>query len=513
MDGSQSTGDLFAESTALTVVGQSTGGEAFSPDYTKRIETLCAHRDKALELYAQAYDINQLAHAEKLKAAPFNVYSQGLKDIAGDAGRYPQGDRDKKQKEREEQAAKYRADYLADVRKQVDSAVWRQIITETPLEKLMDTKARNDFHDQIEKNPPEVTVDNCLATMRGLVLDADQIFRRGLVEAFRNLDWRYKSNDAFRIKSRFVMPNARSSEDRYEFDKARRGLSWSFSSYSDARSRLIDIERCLRILDGHSQWTEGEVINAIDYASKRNEYVAETDYFKCRSFKNGSLHVYFLRRDLVTKANKIIAEHFGANVLADNRHQGDPLKANGKRQKHAPDLGDFQSPPEVARRVIALADIRKDHRVLEPSAGLGNLASLAAAITEEVTCVEIDADRAAALIYADKYEVVRHADFLSQEEGRGWSHDFDRVVMNPPFAKGAAIRHVMKAFDCLKVGGRLVAVMPWAIMWRTDELHTAFRAFMEKHKAEVHRLPDNSFKDAGTSVATVIVVINRNSRW
>jgi predicted RNA methylase len=499
--------DLFGTSTALSVVGGEQADMPFSPDFSKRVETLCKHRDKALALYMEAYDLMQLARAEKSKAAPFNVYSQGLKDVAGKMGRHPQGERDRDEKKRAEEAAKYRADYLAETRKQVDSAVWRQIITETPLEKLMDTQARNDFHNQIETDPPEVTVDNCLATMTQLVLDADKIFVRGLVEAFRNLDYRYKSNDAFRIKSRFVMPNARDSDTKYF--KENRGLSWNYRS--EARSRLSDIERCLHILDGHSQWDSGEVIHAIDMASKRREFVAETDYFKCRSFKNGSLHVYFLRRDLITKANKLIAQHFGANVLADNRHASDPLRANGKRQKHAPDLGDFQSPAAVAQRVIALAQINKDHRVLEPSAGLGNIASLAAAITEEVTCVEIDANRAAALIYADKYEIVRHEDFLEMETN--WRFDFDRVVMNPPFAKGAAIRHVVKAFDCLKQGGRLVAVMPAAIKWRKDQLHESFRAMIAKHGGTIEDLPDGSFKEAGTMVPTVIVTINRTSRW
>ena len=36
----------------------------------------------------------------------------------------------------------------------------------------------------------------------------------------------------------------------------------------------------------------------------------------------------------------------------------------------------------------------------------------------------------------------------------------DRVVLNPPFSDGRAELHLRTAYDVLKPGGRLVAVMP-----------------------------------------------------
>ena len=75
------------------------------------------------------------------------------------------------------------------------------------------------------------------------------------------------------------------------------------------------------------------------------------------------------------------------------------------------ELGQFDTPSTVVTRLLELARIQPGMLVLEPSAGLGNIATMASRWSEFVTCVEIDASRVAAL-KAARMPVVIHADFL-----------------------------------------------------------------------------------------------------
>ena len=90
--------------------------------------------------------------------------------------------------------------------------------------------------------------------------------------------------------------------------------------------------------------------------------------------------------------------------------------------------------------------------------------------------------------------------------------NFDRVVMNPPFAKQADIAHVRHALGFVKPGGRLVSVMSAAVTWKTDRRTQSFHAMLESgfgfkgyHFEDV---PEGAFKESGTAVRTVILVVD-----
>lgn len=131
----------------------------------------------------------------------------------------------------------------------------------------------------------------------------------------------------------------------------------------------------------------------------------------------------------------------------------DELMASGS----IPDFKSHQfypTPDKLAQRVVNLADIEIHHRVLEPSAGTGNLARKLPA--EFVTCVEISPLHCEVLraLNLDAVE----ADFLQWADTT--RERFDRIVMNPPFSEGRAITHLTEAARLLVPGGRLVAVLP-----------------------------------------------------
>lgn len=176
----------------------------------------------------------------------------------------------------------------------------------------------------------------------------------------------------------------------------------------------------------------------------------------------------------------------------------DPILLTGEVVDRAKEFGEFFTPAAVAERVIEKAHIAAGSRVLEPSAGQGDLALRAQAAGAYVDCVEIqgrNADHLRALGFGS----VEECDFLQLAAVR----HYHRVVMNPPFAARADVRHVFHALNFLKPGGRLVAIMSAGVTFREDHLYRSFRAQIES----LESLPAGSFKDAGTNINAVIVTV------
>jgi phospholipid N-methyltransferase len=123
----------------------------------------------------------------------------------------------------------------------------------------------------------------------------------------------------------------------------------------------------------------------------------------------------------------------------------------GVKVVSAPNL--FPTPPEVARRVVELADIQPGQRVLEPSAGTGSLIDALPDIP--TVAVEINGQLAEALQRRFTGAEVHRGDCLTMNGELG---TFDRIVMNPPFDHGSDLEHIRHAYAKLKPGGRLVAI-------------------------------------------------------
>jgi protein-L-isoaspartate O-methyltransferase len=170
----------------------------------------------------------------------------------------------------------------------------------------------------------------------------------------------------------------------------------------------------------------------------------------------------------------------------------------------APQL--FPTPPDLAARMVDLAQVPIGAHVLEPSAGTGNLiAALPGRLPFDggaqtwckVTAVEINLELANALATRCKGTVVKPGDFLDKtlfELGR-----FERILMNPPFADGADIKHIRHALTFLQPGGRLVALC--ANGPRQQE-------HIRPIAGEWIELEPGTFKEQGTAVNVALLVID-----
>jgi len=161
----------------------------------------------------------------------------------------------------------------------------------------------------------------------------------------------------------------------------------------------------------------------------------------------------------------------------------------------------FETPKELAMRIIETADIGETMTVLEPSAGLGAIVKFIPATVSKILCCELDPQKADVL--RKEGFCVQAGDFLEEMfEG------VDRVVMNPPFTKQQDIDHVLKAYDCLRDGGRLVSVMSPGFTFRQNKKSVEFKKLVDKNRWW-EELPDGTFKESGTLVRTVLVLLDK----
>jgi predicted RNA methylase len=165
----------------------------------------------------------------------------------------------------------------------------------------------------------------------------------------------------------------------------------------------------------------------------------------------------------------------------------------------------FYTPAALAARVVELAEV-SGKTVLEPSAGVGALVreALAAgaqnvmAIEENPACMEELQRLTCAAVLAD---------FLSVP-ARTAVGGFQRVIMNPPFAKNQDMKHVAHALDFLSDGGRLVAIIAANIHRK------AFKDLSAWIKTRgwtltLEPVPAGAFRESGTNVATLILTVQK----
>lgn len=154
------------------------------------------------------------------------------------------------------------------------------------------------------------------------------------------------------------------------------------------------------------------------------------------------------------------------------------LSALMKEMRESKFYEHFPTPKHVIEGMLDYVDIKAGERVLEPSAGEGNIAE---SIRERESGASLDVveyEPLLAKILMLKGFTVVGSDFLAYN--KDGSRQYDVIVMNPPFDRGVDIEHVYHAYQMLKPGGRLAAVTSGAAIDGTDEVNYAFREFVSE---------------------------------
>lgn len=250
-----------------------------------------------------------------------------------------------------------------------------------------------------------------------------------------------------------------------------------------------------------------EVINVLDQAEVKG---------------NSLVLVGKLDRKLYTDTNKVLEalggkwnRKAGAHLFDEDVSEIlEQVVQTGEYTRTKQDFGQFDTPPELADEVVALADIGPNMKVYEPSCGIGEIVHAMRRRAFELGSMHIFANE----IDTKRFEITRgkffiaggitNQDFLSLDP----APVFDRIVMNPPFAKQADIDHVTHAMGFLKDDGCLVSIMSAGTIHRENRKAVAFREMMGQLNAVWKQLPEGAFASSGTQVRTAIVRVWKDGR-
>jgi hypothetical protein len=171
--------------------------------------------------------------------------------------------------------------------------------------------------------------------------------------------------------------------------------------------------------------------------------------------------------------------------------------------------GFFRTPPTVTRKLLGYLDCGiADYNWLEPEAGDGAIVRVLIEegfMPDRIYCIEQNAKRCDSLRALGVH--IACGDFMRYKHSSGLV--FNRILMNPPFEQGQDADHVRKAYTHLAKGGRMAAIVCEGIFFRLDNKAQAFRKWLKSVGAYDEQLPDKSFHESGTDVATRFIVVEK----
>lgn len=189
-------------------------------------------------------------------------------------------------------------------------------------------------------------------------------------------------------------------------------------------------------------------------------------------------------------------------------------------QNKAREGKDYYATPEpIGYKMVEWLGLKAGESVLEPSAGHGAISRWFPADTKN-TIIEPSGELStSARMTLKGGSTSKVVDGLF--ENFDLHNKADGIAMNPPFGTGGktAVEHIAKAYNHLKDGGRLVAILPEGAS--ADAHFNKWFYGEDKNGNEVQKppkgavltaqihLPSVTFNRAGTSVATRIVVIDK----
>ena len=178
----------------------------------------------------------------------------------------------------------------------------------------------------------------------------------------------------------------------------------------------------------------------------------------------------------------------------------------GERCNLQQDYQFFETPADVADWLVMLAGgIHEDDTVLEPSAGRGALVKAIhrACPSVMVECYELMPENREYLHTLNNV-ILLDEDFTKDSVG-----SYTKIIANPPFSGNQDIEHVRLMYDRLEQGGTLAAITSQHWRFASEKICIDFRNWLKEVHGEVFEISAGEFKESGTSISTMAVVIKK----
>jgi 16S rRNA G1207 methylase RsmC len=179
--------------------------------------------------------------------------------------------------------------------------------------------------------------------------------------------------------------------------------------------------------------------------------------------------------------------------------------ANGENRNLKKEFQFFATPDPLADTLVELAELNDTAEILEPSAGQGAIVKAIHKSTWQARTVwgyeAMDVNQK----FLEKIPGFRLLgdDFLTCDTS------FDRIIANPPFSKNQDIVHIRKMYDQLSHGGRLVSIASTHWQHSSNKKEVQFKEWLQTVGAKIKNVEKGAFKESGTNVAAVIIVIDK----
>ena len=204
--------------------------------------------------------------------------------------------------------------------KSLTEAAWRTVFRLTGFEKKMTVRVKKEF----EKNRQdmlvmEFTEENIYNVLETLLGASTQIAKQCILDVYDELTKYYKenlevaegwkSNNAYRVKRKFISP---------------RGVTRNYSNEFDVDYRLQegilgDIDKAMCFIDGKRIESIDTIYDTIKEKSKEIGSIpsgsvdtnCESTFFEIKFYKKGTLHLTFKDKNIWTRFNNFVAKERG----------------------------------------------------------------------------------------------------------------------------------------------------------------------------------------------------------
>lgn len=189
--------------------------------------------------------------------------------------------------------------------KLVRQSIWRTLVERLELRRFMSIGAWKELEKQLDstEDVPEITVATVSAMAEQFTSKLPEMLESAIEEVFNYLrppGSRYKRNSEFEIPKRVALS--------YVIDQwyAKGEASKLMHVVHSSEQHLAAIENVFTALAGQGQVSKNhysELSGAIKQTLLGE--LGETPYFRFRGYRNGSLHLEFVRLDLLKRFNEI----------------------------------------------------------------------------------------------------------------------------------------------------------------------------------------------------------------